>query len=102
MQFHDHFFSWAAISVPHNQLKSLSASQKLKVCVTNGRTEQIGLTWFDYHGNQVFKSEVLTGAEACQLSYGTHPWLISSHSCGHHAALAAFIPYTTDVKITIE
>ena len=87
------------INVPEG-LRSICYHTKLKVVVHNNRTESdILLWWVNYQGNAVLYSTITPGAVATQLSYGTHPWLISETNGG---LITYFVPLTDNVAITVE
>ena len=86
------------ISVPFG-LQSRSSSTKLTTTIYNNRDEVITLYWVNYSGAAVNYGTIQTNRGLILSTYGTHPWLVAD---AYENAIAAFIPYTSDLKITVE
>ena len=87
-----------SVSVPY-QLRSITDKQKLTVKVYNGRSEPLQWWWVNYDGNTVYYSTIQAGSEITQLTYGTHPWLITTMSGD---VMGVYVSNTANAKISIE
>jgi len=97
--FHLHIImSLPAVSVPH-KLRSISSEPMLAITVHNGRSESLQWWWVNYVGNPVYYSTIRSGSEVIQLTFGTHPWLITTLSGD---LVGVYIPYTANANISIE
>ena len=86
------------ISVPLG-LKSVGWSVRLAMILRNRRAEGIHFYWVDYVGNPVLYGYIPPGGGLRQLTFGTHPWLITTTSGD---LITVIIPGTANVDLTIE
>ena len=86
------------VSVPLG-LKSVGWSVRLAMILRNRRAEGIHLYWVDYAGNPVLYGYIPPGGGIRQLTFGTHPWLITTTSGD---LITVIIPGTANVDLTIE
>ena len=86
------------VSVPKG-LKSTGWSTKLSFSLTNQRSESIQFHWVDYGGNPVLYGQVSPGASIKQLTFGTHPWLITTTG---GEVITYFVPLLSNLQITVE
>ena len=86
------------VSVPFSA-KSVSYSTPLKVTFSNKRSTPIKMYWVNYSQKPVYYHALAPNTQYTQSTYGTHPWIVAD---GNDAALFFFIPYLTDVQVTIQ
>ena len=67
--------------------------------IRNNRADAVQLWWVNYDGNPVYYATISSGRTLRQLTYGTHPWVITSTS-GDLVTLV--IPYASNMDITVE
>ena len=94
-----HYYAFLpTVSVPH-KLRSISSEPMLAVTVHNGRSESLQWWWVNYAGSPVYYSTIRSGSEIIQLTFATHPWLITTLSGD---LVGVYIPYTANANISIE
>ena len=72
---------------------------QLKFTIYNNRAEAITLYWVNYSGAAVNYGTLQPYRGRIQRTYGSHQWLVAD---AEDNVIATFIPYTSDLKITIE
>ena len=86
------------VSVPYG-LQSTGWDVKLQVVIRNHRAETIQLWWVDYNGNPVLYATLPSGGSITQLTYGTHPWLITKTN---GELITSFVPNTSNLELAIK
>ena len=86
------------VSVP-NGLKSTGWDVRLQVAVRNRRAEPVNWWWVDYSGNPVLYGIISPGGGIQQLTFGTHPWLVTD---ANGQVISSVIPYKSNMELTIE
>jgi hypothetical protein len=72
----------------------------LQLRIYNHRNEAIKLWWVNYSGSPVLYGVIPSvGALIRQLTFGTHPWLITNTD---RDLITSVTPNTSDMEVTIE
>jgi hypothetical protein len=86
------------VSVPFG-LKSTGWSVRLQLTIRNRREEAIQFWWVDYSGSPVLYGYIPSGGAIRQLTFGTHPWLITNTNGD---LITSVVPNTSNMELTIE
>ena len=86
------------VSVP-NGLKSTGWDVRLQLLVSNSRGEPVYWWWVDYSGNPVLYGIIPPGGGIRQLTFGTHPWLVTD---ADGQVISSVIPYKSNMQLTVE
>ena len=86
------------VSVPEG-LKSTGSNTKVQLNIRNNRDKKVQFWWVNYNGNAVLYGEVQPKRAIKQLTYGTHPWLITEESGD---LISVIVPHTSNMEITVE
>ncbi len=86
------------VSVPLG-VKSTSWTPRLSVVVENTRSDVLQWYWINYQGLPVCYAIIQPRTSIRQLTYGTHPWLITD---AQQRNIALFIPYAANTRIIVE
>ena len=86
------------VSVP-NGLKSTGWDVRLQLLVRNRRGEPVYWWWVDYLGNPVLYGIISPGGDLRQLTFGTHPWLVTD---ANGQVISSVIPYKSNMQLTIK
>ena len=97
-QYLNFVFFFTALSVPFG-IKSTGWKLKIKICFHNQRSDSINIYWINYQGFLVRYNTLHPNNGYCQLTYGTHPWYISTVS---GAPLEIVIPGQANMDISIK
>ena len=89
---------YIVVSVPSG-LQSNGGGTQLKLTIYNNRAEAVTLYWVNYTGAAVKYHTLQPNQGYIQRTYGSHPWIVAD---AQDNVIAAFTPYTSDLKITIE
>ena len=86
------------VAVPYG-LKSTGWNVRLQTLIHNRRTEIVQFWWVNYSGQPVLYGYIPSGATIRQLTYGTHPWLITTPNGD---LITSIVPSASNLELTIE
>lgn len=93
-------YFFTAITVPSG-LRSINDNTKLKVNLLNYRYEYISVYWVNYNGApQKYIDSLAPTYRDVLTTYGTHPWILAN--AADDDMIAYFVPYTSDLTITVQ
>ena len=88
----------AQVSVPEG-LKSTNWNTKVRLNIRNNRDQMVRFWWVNYNGNAVLYGAIPPQGGIEQLTYGTHPWLITE---ANGDLISVIVPHTSNMQITLE
>lgn len=80
-------------------LRSIDEKTMTEVIFFNQSPAPIRTYWLDHQGNRKFGSEVRPGESFVQLTYVTHPWVVTKS--GARTCLAIFQPEASSAIVVV-
>ena len=87
-----------SVTVP-SRLKSTGWSRKLNIVIRNQRAETVYFWWVNYSGNAVRYGSISPRGAIRQLTFGTHPWLITNTNGD---LITYLVPCTSNLDFTVQ
>ena len=72
---------------------------RLQMLSHNQLAEEVYFWWVDYFGNPVLYGVIPSGFYIQQLTFGTHPWLITTPNGD---LITSIVPNTSNLELTIK